>query len=67
MGDPMVHVPKEDGNTSSCGYYTVQVSQYPIPIQEGIVLKLHGGQRFNKRCSKNTYKGLPLDRNEQLL
>ena len=65
MGDPTLHVPKEDGNTSSCGDYTVQVSQYLISIREGIFLKLHGGQRFNKRGSKNTYKELPLDRNKQ--
>lgn len=51
------------GTTSSCGYYAVQVPQYPIPLQEGIFLKLHGGQRFNKRGSKNTYKELPLDPN----
>ena len=56
MGDPMVHVSKEDGTTSSCGDYAVQVPHYPIPLQEGIFLKLHGGQLLNKWGSKNTYK-----------
>ena len=65
MGEPMAHVPKEDGTTSSCGDYAVQVPQYPIPLQEGVFLKLHSGQRFNKRGSKNTYKELPLDPNGQ--
>ena len=43
---PMVHVPKADGTTCSCGDYAVTVNpqlcvpQYPIPLLEAVFLKL---------------------------
>ena len=49
---PMVHVPKSDGTTRSCGDYAVTVNpqlnvpQYPIPLPEDVFIKLQGGQRF---------------------
>ena len=51
---PMVHVPKADGTTRSCGDYAVTVNpqlnvpQYPIPLPEDVFLKLRGGIRFMK-------------------
>ena len=54
---PMVHVPKADGTTRSCGDDAVTVNpqlhvpQYPIsppPPPEDVFLKLRGGQRFTK-------------------
>ena len=47
----MVHVPKANGATRSCGDYAVtvntqlQVPQYPISLPENVFLKLCGGQR----------------------
>ena len=64
---PMVHVPKADGTTRSCGDYAVTVNpqlhvpQYPIPLPEDVFLKLRGGQRFTKLELKSAYQQLPLD------
>ena len=55
---PMVHVPKADGTTCSCGDYAVTVNpqlhvpQYPIPLPENVFLKLRGGGLYR-------YKRLP--------
>ena len=68
---PMVHVPKADGTTCSCGDYTVTVNpqlhvpQYPIPLPEDVFLKLRGGQRFTKLDLKSAYQQLPLDPESQ--
>ena len=54
MGYPNGSCPKADGTTLSCGDYAVTVNpqlhvpQYPIPLPEGVFLKLRGGQRFTK-------------------
>ena len=67
---PMVHVPKADGTTRSCGDYAVTVNpqlhvpQYPIPIPEDVFLKLRGG-RFTKLDLKSAYQQLPLDPDSQ--
>ena len=67
----MVHVPKADGTTRSCGDYAVTVNpqlhvpQYPIPIPEDVFLKLRGGQRFTKLDLKSAYQQLPLDPESQ--
>ena len=69
---PMVHVPKADGTTRSCGDYAVTVNpqlhvpQYPIPLPEDVFLKLRGGQRFTKVDFKSAYQ-LPLDPESQRL
>ena len=58
---PMVHVPKTDGITRSCGDYAVTVNpqlnvpQYPIPLPEDVFVKLRGGIRFTKLDLKNAY------------
>ena len=68
---PMVHVPKSDGTTRSCGDYAVTVNpqlnvpQYPIPLPEDVFVKLQGGQRFTKLDLKSTYQQLPLDPDSQ--
>ena len=68
---PMVHVPKADGTTRSCGDYAVTVNpqlhvpQYPIPIPEDVFLKMRGGQRFTKLDLKSAYQQLPLDPESQ--
>ena len=68
---PMVHVPKADGTTRSCGDYAVTVNphlhvpQYPIPLPEDVFLKLRGGKRFTKLDLKNAYQQLPLDPDSQ--
>ena len=68
---PMVHVPKVDGTTSSCGDYAVTVNpqlnipQYPIPLPEDVFVKLRGGKLFTKLDFKNTYQQLPLDPDSQ--
>ena len=64
---PMVHVPKADGTTWSCGDYAVTVNpqlkvpQYPIPLPEDVFVKLRGGQRFTKLDLKSAYQQLSLD------
>ena len=68
---PMVHVPKADGSTRSCGDYAVTVNpqlhvpRYPIPLPEDIFAKLRGGQRFSKLDLKSAYQQLPLDPDSQ--
>ena len=68
---PMVHVPKADGTTQSCGDYAVTVNpqlrvpQYPIPLPEDVFVKLRGGQRFTKLDLKSAYQQLPLHPNSQ--
>ena len=67
----MVHVPKADGTTRSCGDYAVTVNpqlkvpQYPIPLPEEVFVKLRGGQRFTKLDLKSAYQQLPLDSDSQ--
>ena len=69
---PMVHLPKADGTTRSCGDYAVTVNpqlhvpQNPIPLPEDVFLKLRGGQRFTKVDLKSAYQ-LPLDPESQRL
>ena len=64
---PMVHVPKSDGTTRSCGNYAITVNpqlnvlSYPIPLPEDVFCKLRGGQKFTKLELKNAYQQLPLD------
>ena len=64
---PMVRVPRADGNIRSCGDCAVtvnpqlNVSQYPIPLQEDVFVKLRGGQRFTKHDLESAYQQLPLD------
>ena len=47
---PMVHVPKTDGTTRSCGDYALtanpqlNVPRYPIPLLEDVFVKLRGGK-----------------------
>ena len=47
---PMVHVPKSDRSTRSCGNYAITVNRhlnvpsYPIPLPEDVFHKLRGGQ-----------------------
>ena len=70
---PMVHVPKADGTTRSCGDYAVTVNpqlnvpQYPIPLPEDVFVKLRGGQRFTKLDLKSAHQQLPLDPDSQQL
>ena len=51
---PMVHVPKADGTTRSCGDYAVtvhpqlNVPQYPTSLLEDVFVKLRGGKRFHQ-------------------
>ena len=68
---PMVHVPKADGTTRSCGDYAVTVNpqlnvlQYPIPLPEDVFVRLRGGKRFTKLDLKSAYQQLPLDPESQ--
>ena len=68
---PMVHVPKADGTTRSCGDYAVTVNpqlnvpRYPIPLPEDVFVKSRGGQRFTKLDLKSAYQQLPLDPDSQ--
>ena len=68
---PMVHVPKADSTTRSCGDYAVTVNpqlkvpHYPIPLPEDVFVRLRGGQRFTKLDLKRTYQQLPLDPDSQ--
>ena len=51
---PMVHIPKADQTTRSCGDYAVTVNpqlnvpQYPSPLPEDVFQKLRGGKLFTK-------------------
>ena len=55
---PMVHAPKADGTTRSCGDYDVTVNpqlhvpQYPIPLPEDVFLKL----RFDNLSLSSTLR-----------
>ena len=55
---PMVHAPKADGTTRSCGDYVVTVNpqlhvpQYPIPLPEDVFLKL----RFDNLSLSSTLR-----------
>ena len=66
-GTPMVHVPKDNDTTRSCGDYAVTVNpqlnvpQYLIPLPEDVFVKLRGGIRLTKLDLKNAYQQLPLD------
>ena len=68
---PMVHVPKNDGQTRSCGGYSVtlnpclKVPQYPVPLPEDVFRKLSGGQLFTKLDLTNAYQQMPLDPESQ--
>ena len=67
----MVHVPKSDGSTRSCGNYAItvnphlHVSSYPIPLPEDVFNKLKGGQKYTKLDLKNAYQQLTLDKESQ--
>ena len=64
----MVHVPKADDTTHSCGDYAVTVNpqlnvpQYPIPLPDDV---LRGRKQFTKLDLKNAYQQLPLDPDSQ--
>ena len=68
---PMVHIPKSDNTTRSCGDYAVtvnpqlQVPHYPIPLPEDVFQKLRGGKLFSKLDLKNAYQQLLLDDESQ--
>ena len=68
---PMVHVPKFDGSTRSCGNYAITVNphlnvpSYPIPLPEDVFHKLRGGQKYTKLDLKNAYQQLTLDEESQ--
>ena len=68
---PIVHVPKADSTTRSCGDYAVtvnpqlNVTRYPIPLPEYVFIKLCGGQQFPKLDLKSAYQQLPLDPDSQ--
>ena len=68
---PMVHVPKNDGKTRSCGDYSVtfnpclKVPQHPVPLPEDVFRKLSGGKLFTKLDLTNAYQQMPLDPESQ--
>ena len=68
---PMVHVPKSDRSTRSCGNYAITVNRhlnvpsYPIPLPEDVFHKLRGGQKYTKLDLKNAYQQLTLDEESQ--
>ena len=68
---PMVHVPKNDGQTRSCGDYSVtlnpslKVPQFPVPLPEDVFRKLNGGKLFTKLDLTNAYQQMPLDPESQ--
>ena len=68
---PMVHIPKADNTTRSCGDYAVtvnpqlQVPHYPIPLPVDVFQKLRGGKLFSKLDMKNAYQQLLLDDESQ--
>ena len=59
---PMVHIPKADNTTRSCGDYAVTVNpqlrvpHYPIPLPNDVFQKLRGGKLFSKLDIKNAYQ-----------
>ncbi|KAK3749146.1 hypothetical protein QZH41_009832, partial [Actinostola sp. cb2023] len=70
-GTPMVHIPKSDGKTRSCGDYSVtlnpslKVPQYPVPLPEDVFRKLAGGKLFSKLDLTNAYQQMLLDPESQ--
>jgi hypothetical protein len=68
---PMVHIPKVDQTTRSCGDYAVTVNpqlnvpQYPIPLPEEVFQKLRGGKLFTKLDLRNAYQQLLIDEGSQ--
>ncbi|CAB3985346.1 Hypothetical predicted protein [Paramuricea clavata] len=71
---PMVHIPKADNTTRSCGDYAVtvnpqlQVPHYQIPLPEDVFQKLRGGKLFSKLDMKNAYQQLLLhDESQQYM
>ena len=75
---PMVHIPKRDVTTRSCGDYSVTVNpslsvpQYLIPLPEDVFRKLAGGQRYTNKhasasasASASAYQQMPLDSKSQ--
>ena len=68
---PMVHIPKADQTTRSCGDYAVTVNpqlnvpQYPIPLPEDVFQKLRGGKLFTKLDLRNAYQQLLIDEGSQ--
>ena len=64
---PMVHIPKTDHSTRSCGDYAITVNpqlhvpHYPIPLPEEVFHKLRGGKLFSKLDLKNAYQQLLID------
>ena len=67
----MVHIPKADQTTRSCGGYAVtanpqlNVPQYPIPLPEDVFQKLRGGKLFTKLDLRNVYQQLLIDEGSQ--
>ena len=63
----MVHIPKADQTTQSCGDYAVTVNpqlnvpQYPIPLPEDVFQKLRRGKLFTKLDLRNAYQQLLID------
>ena len=69
---PVVHVPKADANTRSCGDYAVTVNpQLRFPVSNsprgGCLLRLRGGQHFTELDLKSAYQRLYLDPESQQL
>ena len=70
-GTPMVHIPKSDGKTRSCGDYSVtlnpslKVPQYPIPLPEDVFRRLAGGKLFSKLDLTSAYQQMLLDPESQ--
>ena len=68
---PMVHIPKRDGTTRSCGDYSVTVNpslsvpQYPVPLPEDVFRKMAGGQRYTELHVTSAYQQMPLDSQSQ--
>lgn len=68
---PMVHVPKADGTTWSCGDYAVTVNprfnipQYPISLPDYVFVKPQGSKRSSKLDSVNDHQKLPLEPDSQ--
>ena len=67
----MVQVPKSDGQTRSCGDYSVTLNpclklpQYPVPLPEDVFRKLGGGKLFTKLDLTNAYQQMLLDPESQ--
>ena len=67
----MVHIPKSDGTTHSCGDYSVTVNpslhvpQYPVPLTEDVFCNLAGGQRYTKLDLTSAFRQIPLDPQSQ--